>query len=112
MKYKRPNRLFQSLLAIKNSIKEWIEWQDAKGWAKWFRPSWVILALNSSEHIREEYRRKILNDYKRFCNGEVISRVYCFECKNRNWCAMRQYMKYELGIEDGYCGDGEREENA
>lgn len=112
MGYKQPSRLLQSWWIIKYSIKSWFEWQNAKSWAKWFRPSWVILSTNSSEHIREEYRRKILKDYKRFCNGETTNIVYCYECKNKDWCGMNQYMRYTLGIENGYCGEGERDKDA
>lgn len=37
--------------------------------------------------------------------------VYCDFCNKRNWCAHRQYMKYTLGIEFGYCAAGEYESN-
>ena len=39
--------------------------------------------------------------------------VYCDECKKHDWCAVRQYIKYSLGIEKGHCDAAEkREENA
>ena len=37
--------------------------------------------------------------------------VYCGECKNQEWCAIRQYMKYSLGIENGYCAAGKKKED-
>ena len=36
--------------------------------------------------------------------------VHCKECE-KEWCALRQYMKYSLGIEDPFCQLGEKKEN-
>ena len=36
--------------------------------------------------------------------------VHCKECE-KEWCALRQYMKYSLGIEDTFCQLGEKKEN-
>lgn len=37
--------------------------------------------------------------------------VYCCECDKQDWCGMRQYMKYTLGIEDAYCAAGVKRED-
>ena len=37
-------------------------------------------------------------------SNEVV--VHCNECEKQGWCAMRQHMKYTLGIEDAYCTAG------
>lgn len=46
-------------------LNAWIEWQDAKDWAKEYHPGWLELATKSrSEYIRKEYKRKILLAYR------------------------------------------------
>ena len=50
---------------IKNYIKSWIEWQNAKAWIKVFHPGWLHLATQRKRpEIRETYRKKILDAYR------------------------------------------------
>ena len=50
---------------IKQSVKDWFEWQDAKAWAKVFRPRWVPFATQRRRpELRETYRKKILEAYR------------------------------------------------
>ena len=43
----------------------WLEWQDAKAWAKQYHPGWLQIAKKSrSEEARAIYRDKILEAYR------------------------------------------------
>ena len=37
--------------------------------------------------------------------------VHCGECANQEWCVIRQYMKYSLGIANGFCAAGVKRED-
>jgi hypothetical protein len=50
---------------VKQFVKSWFEWQDAKAWANVFHPSWVQFATQRRRpEIQETYRKKILNGYR------------------------------------------------
>jgi hypothetical protein len=54
------------ILIIKQYIISWIEWQDAKEWAKAFHPSWLQLATQRKRpEIRKTYKNKILDAYRK-----------------------------------------------
>lgn len=56
---------------IKRYISEWLEWQDARCWAKAIHPGWVQLATQRKRpEIRETYRKKILKAYRGDENGK------------------------------------------
>lgn len=49
---------------IAQIVKAWLEWQDAKNWARKRHPAWVQLATQYKRpEIRETYRNKILDEY-------------------------------------------------
>jgi hypothetical protein len=48
-----------------------------------------------------------VNDIENATTVDAVEVVRCRECK-KVWCAFRQYMKYELGINDPFCSAGER----
>lgn len=53
------------MYAIKNKLESWIEWQDAKDWAKQYHPAWVEIATKSkSEEARAYYKKMILGAYR------------------------------------------------
>lgn len=48
----------------------WIEWQDAKCWAKEYHPAWVeIVKRTKNEEVREYYKKMILAAYRGDGNG-------------------------------------------
>lgn len=48
-------------------LLDWMEWQDAKVWAKDFRPGWVHIATKAKrKEIRMIYRDKIMKAYQRW----------------------------------------------
>ena len=50
-------------------VAEWFEWQDARSWAKVYRPAWVHMATKcKNKKTRIYYREKIIAAYK----GESI----------------------------------------
>lgn len=50
---------------IKYAFHSWLEWQDAKYWAKAYHPAWVHIATSSkSKEARKSYKRKILMAYR------------------------------------------------
>ena len=57
---------------LRRLIRDWLEWQDAKCWAKEFHPAWVeIVNRTQSETVRKIYRDKILEGYRGEFNGCV-----------------------------------------
>ena len=59
-------RIFYRLLVfVDNIVTPWLEWQDAKAWAKQYHPAWVEIATKSkSEEARQYYKDMILNAYR------------------------------------------------
>ena len=50
---------------IVRKLKSWLEWQDAKAWAKQYHPAWVEIATKSkSEDARDYYKNMILGAYR------------------------------------------------
>ena len=50
---------------IRRKIAEWLEWCDAKDWAKEFHPAWVDFATKAKhEEVRKLYREMILKFYR------------------------------------------------
>lgn len=50
---------------IKYAVMSWLEWQDAKRWAKDIHPAWLeIVKWTKSEEARMIYRNKILKAYR------------------------------------------------
>ena len=65
MVHKKIGPIRQMWYTIKYAVSSWIEWQDAKEWAKEYYPAWVELATKArDEGVRKEYKRKILLAYR------------------------------------------------
>ena len=46
-------------------LYQWLEWLDAKSWAKEYRPAWVYIAEKAKgEQTRQVYREKIIKAYR------------------------------------------------
>ena len=63
------NRLIQGLKVdlglLREWIYDWLEWQDAKEWAKDYHPGWVQIARKARRKTtRRIYRDKIMRAYK------------------------------------------------
>ena len=57
--------IYQFWYVISYAFAEWLEWQDAKSWAKEYHPGWLYLARKSKhKEVRQIYRDKILNAYR------------------------------------------------
>ena len=68
MGYRKTGYIEQIWYVIKYAVSSWLEWQDAKCWAKEYHPAWVeIVKRTKSEETRMIYRNKILKAYR----GEV-----------------------------------------
>lgn len=57
------------MIAILELLRErfcqWMEWQDAKEWAKYYHPGWVQIAKKAPRRItRQVYREKIIRAYR------------------------------------------------
>ena len=65
MGYKTIGYFRQLWYTIKYAIHSWLEWQDAKDWAKEYCSDWLLIAKKSPiEDLRKEYKRKILLAYR------------------------------------------------
>lgn len=65
MGYKTIGYIRQLWYTIKYAIHSWLEWQDAKDWAKEYHSDWLWIAKKSPiEDRRKEYKRKILLAYR------------------------------------------------
>ena len=65
MGYRKISYPMQIWYVIKYAFRSWIEWQDAKEWAKEYHPAWVELAKKARhEEVRKDYKRKILLAYR------------------------------------------------
>ena len=65
MGYRKVKSMEQIVYIIKHSVSAWIEWHDAKCWAKEYHPSWVVIAQRAeSKEVREIYRSKIISAYR------------------------------------------------
>lgn len=65
MGYRKIGFLEQIWYVIKYAVSSWLEWQDAKCWAKDVHPAWVeIVKRTKSEETRMIYRNKILKAYR------------------------------------------------
>ena len=50
---------------IGDAVCDWIEWQEAKAWAKKEHPAWVDIATKSkSEDVRKCCKNMILDAYR------------------------------------------------
>lgn len=55
---------------LQEAFQEWLEWQDAKAWAKEYHPGWLHIAKKALRKItREVYRNEILKAYRGESNG-------------------------------------------
>ncbi len=58
-------RLKVDLMLLRELFNEWMEWQDAKCWAKEFHPGWVQIATKAKgKTTRQIYRDKITKAYR------------------------------------------------
>ena len=58
------------LSLLREWFYEWLEWQDAKEWAKCYHPGWLHIARKAPGRItRQVYREKILRAYRGECDG-------------------------------------------
>lgn len=65
MGYRKVGYLEQIWYAIKYAVSSWLEWQDAKAWAKGVHPAWVEIEKRAkSDETRTAYRNKILKAYR------------------------------------------------
>lgn len=47
------------------AVIKWLEWQDAKSWAKEYHPGWLHIAKKAkSKSVRMLYRDKIMKAYR------------------------------------------------
>lgn len=50
---------------LRERFCDWLEWQDAKEWAKYYHPGWVQIARKAPGEItRQVYKDKILRAYR------------------------------------------------
>lgn len=65
MGHKQPNHITRTLWVIKYAVASWLEWQDAKVWAKEVHPAWLQIATYShNNNARQCYKQKILITYR------------------------------------------------
>jgi hypothetical protein len=65
MGYRSVKTAEQIWYVFKRKLELWLEWQDAKSWAKQIHPAWVEIATKSgSEEAREYYKKMILAAYR------------------------------------------------
>lgn len=65
MGYRKTSYLEQLWHIINQRVRSWMEWQDAKCWAKAIHPAWVLLATKAgNEETRIIYRDRILKAYR------------------------------------------------
>ena len=65
MGYKKIGYMLQIWYAVKYAVRSWLEWQDAKHWAKDCHPAWVVIATKARrENVRKMYKQKILRAYR------------------------------------------------
>ena len=62
-------RFIQSIMAelevLREGFNDWLEWQDAKEWAKYYHPGWVEIARKArTRTTRKVYRDRILRAYR------------------------------------------------
>ena len=64
MKY-LASKICNFLPAVYDFILSWLEWQDAKFWAKYYHPGWVQIATKAkTKRTRQIYREKIIKAYR------------------------------------------------
>ena len=64
MGYRKISYPMQIWYVSKYAVHSWIEWRDAKCWAKEYHPAWVEFATKArSEDVKKEYKWKILAAY-------------------------------------------------
>lgn len=50
---------------IHDRVADWLEWQDAKCWAKDYHPAWLQMATKCKrKETKQYYRKKILAAYR------------------------------------------------
>lgn len=65
--YRCVSYLKQLWHGVKNAVKSWFEWKDAKSWAKEYHPAWLQIARKARlSDVRQCYRNKILEEYRIF----------------------------------------------
>ena len=70
MGYKKVWCAKQLWYIAKYKVKRWLEWQDAKAWAKMYHPAWLHIAENcQTEEVRQYYNAKILCGYRENCSA-------------------------------------------
>lgn len=62
-------RFIKSIMAelevLREGFHDWLEWQDAKEWAKYYHPGWVQIARKAKhKYTRDAYRKKIVSEYR------------------------------------------------
>lgn len=62
------NRLIQGIKVdlglLRERLYNWLEWQEAKEWAKFYHPGWLQIARKAPGRTRQVYREKILSAYR------------------------------------------------
>ena len=52
-------------MTLRERIRDWFEWQDAREWAERYCPGWLYLATQEKRpELREIYRARILEAYR------------------------------------------------
>ena len=65
MSDKKIGFIRQLWYTAKYGVHSWLEWQDAKAWAKQYHPAWLEIATKARhEDTRKMYKRKILLAYR------------------------------------------------
>lgn len=65
MPYRKTGYIEQILYVAKYKFESWMEWQDAKAWAKAIHPAWVEIATKcKNDEVKKHYKDMILNAYR------------------------------------------------
>ena len=65
MRGKLIEGLKADLLLLRDLLNEWLEWMDAKCWAKEHHPGWLQIARKAkTTKVRQIYRDKIMKAYQ------------------------------------------------
>ena len=65
MGYRKVRYVEQLWHIAKYKMMQWLEWQDAKAWAKMYHPAWLHIAQNcQTDEVRQYYNAKILCEYR------------------------------------------------
>lgn len=57
--------IMEELEILREGFHDWLEWQEAKEWAKDYHPGWLQIAKTArTRTTRKVYRDRILREYR------------------------------------------------